>query len=76
MISLFVISLYILLPYRRVSDRWSSGSTEISLLRMWETLFSKVALGVVKRGHRVRKCSVVSLPVSQGHIGEGQFTKP
>jgi hypothetical protein len=75
-ISLLVTSLYILLPNNNISERWLSGRTDMSLLRMPDMVLSREALGVVKRGHRARKCSEVSSSVSQRRLGEGQFRKP
>ena len=75
-ISLFVIELYALLPYNNMAVRWLSGRTDISLLRMPEMVVNRVALWTLNLGHRARKCSDVSSPVSQRHRGMGQFRKP
>ena len=64
-ISLFVIELYALLPYNSMAVRWLSGRTDMSLLRMPEMVVSRVALWTLNLGHRARKCSDVSSPVSQ-----------
>ena len=70
MISLFVILFYILLLYIKISARWSSGRTVMSSFKMREMLLSMVALEVVNRGQRIRKCSEVSLPESHRHKGD------